>query len=125
MIYRFMNVEIDTDTYRLSTNAQTVSIEPRVLELVVYLIEQRHRMVPKAELVTRIWKAQVIGPTSLPLAICLARKAVGHPSAIRTVHSRGYQWATSVDVQQSGGGVGHAPEEAAAQMHTVGREANK
>ena len=98
MIYTFSNIEIDATQFCLIRNNIVVSVEPKVLELIIYLIAQRHRMVPKDELIKQVWNGYAVGPTSIPRAVCLARKAIDNRSIIRTIHSRGYQWAARVDM---------------------------
>lgn len=96
MIYRFLDFELDTDVFSLRRRGLVASVEPRVLDLVVYLIEQRVRMVPKNELIERVWHGQSVVPSVLPRAICIARRTLGGSHVIRTIHTRGYQWAATV-----------------------------
>jgi DNA-binding winged helix-turn-helix (wHTH) protein len=97
MVYRFLNIAIDCDRFLLQRHNLSIGIEPRVLELIIYLVEQRHRMVPREELLRHVWNHQAVGPSVLTRAICLARKALDSGATIRTVHARGYQWITPVE----------------------------
>ena len=92
MVYRFLNIDIDSARFALRRSSAPIKLEPRVLELIIFLIERRHRMVSSKELLEEVWRHQAIGPSVLPRAICLARKALGAPEAIQTVHARGYRW---------------------------------
>jgi DNA-binding winged helix-turn-helix (wHTH) protein len=96
LIYRFQNAEIDCDQFVVRLHGLRVELEPRVLDLIVYLIGQRHRMVPRQELIAHVWNHQTVGSSVLTRAVCLARKALGCGTTIRTVHTRGYQWMTPV-----------------------------
>jgi DNA-binding winged helix-turn-helix (wHTH) protein len=97
MVYRFLNIDIDRARFALMRGSVPIKLEPRVLELIIYLIERRHRMVSTKELLAEVWSHQAIGPSVLQRAICLARKALDAPEAIQTIHARGYRWGTPVD----------------------------
>jgi DNA-binding winged helix-turn-helix (wHTH) protein len=92
----FLDWVLDSEVYALSRNGRRVAIEPRVFDLIAYLIAQRGRLVPKIELLQNVWNGVRVSPSALNRCICLARQLIGDPSVIRTVHGRGYQWATPV-----------------------------
>lgn len=97
MLYRLTDVEVDCDRFLLLRKNQPVRVQPKVLELIIFLIEQRQRMVTRQELLRVIWNNRIVVPSVLPRAICLAREALGRES-IRTVHGRGYQWTAPVEL---------------------------
>ena len=70
MVYRFRDLELHTEMFRLRRGNATVTLEPRVLDLILYLIHQRHRMVSKTELIERVWRLQVVGSSVVARAIC-------------------------------------------------------
>ncbi len=98
--YRFEQCEVDPAGYRLLMHGEPVAIEPRVLELVVYLIEQRNRVVGKDELLERLWAGKYVTESTLTRAVYEARRALGDDSReqriIKTLHSRGYQFVAAV-----------------------------
>jgi DNA-binding winged helix-turn-helix (wHTH) protein len=96
MLYRFLDVEIDSERYVLARQNCPVRVEPRVLDLIIYMVRQRARMVTRQELLAEVWCHQAVSPSVLARAICLARKAINCSKSIRTVHARGYQWVTPV-----------------------------
>jgi DNA-binding winged helix-turn-helix (wHTH) protein len=53
-------------------------------------------MVPRAELLERVWGGTAVGASSLARCVCLARRLLGEAGAIRTVHARGYQWVLPI-----------------------------
>jgi len=79
-------------------------LEPRVLRLLIYLIENRDRLVPREELADNVWGDTVISDSALSQAVARLRKALGDntasPRYIETVHSQGYRFAA--EVQASG-----------------------
>jgi DNA-binding winged helix-turn-helix (wHTH) protein len=98
MLYRFLDVEVDSERYAMTRQDYPVRVEPRVFELIIYLIRERARMVSRQELLEQLWCHQTVSPSVLTRAVCLARRAVDSPKSIRTVHARGYQWVTPVTV---------------------------
>jgi DNA-binding winged helix-turn-helix (wHTH) protein/tetratricopeptide (TPR) repeat protein len=99
-IYRFKDCEIDPAAYRLLVRGDPVSIEPRVFELLVYLILNRERVVTKDELLNALWAGKYVSESTLTRAIHAARRATGDDSQrqeiIKTLHSRGYQFVAAV-----------------------------
>jgi DNA-binding winged helix-turn-helix (wHTH) protein/tetratricopeptide (TPR) repeat protein len=112
--YQFEQCEVDPAGYRLLVRGESVAMEPRVFELVVYLIEQRDRVVSKDELLERLWAGKYVTESTLTRAVYEARRALGDNSRdqriIKTLHSRGYQFVADVRVIASNGG--DATEEA-------------
>lgn len=98
--YRFRDCEIDPASYRLLVKGEAVAIEPRVFELLVYLIEHRERVVSKEELFERLWAGKYVTESTLTRAVYEARRALGDDSRqqhiIKTLHSRGYQFVAEV-----------------------------
>ena len=96
--YLFRNLEINEDEFVIRRNGTIVHTEPRVLEVLVYLLRHRHRLVPKSELLEQVWRGDHVGDAAITRAVSIARQVIADPVAIRTVHSRGYQWVAAVRV---------------------------
>jgi TolB-like protein/Tfp pilus assembly protein PilF len=100
MIYRFGDCEIDIARFRLRQEGRAVAVEPQVLQLLVYLIDNRHRVVTRRELFDAIWNGRVVSDSALNSRIKAARAAVGDDgrtqSAIRTYHRRGYRFVETL-----------------------------
>ena len=100
MNYRFDDFEIDTLNYRLSRKGTTLDVEPKVFDLLSYLVANRDRLVTRDELFENIWSGQVVSDTSLSNQIKAARKAIGdsgeQQSHIKTARGRGYQFVARV-----------------------------
>jgi DNA-binding winged helix-turn-helix (wHTH) protein/tetratricopeptide (TPR) repeat protein len=113
MRYAFADFVLDPECYRLTRAGADVRVEPRVLELLALLVAERHRVVTKEELVSRLWAAAFVGDSVLSRAVYEARRAVGDDSTgqrfIKTVHGRGYQFVAPVE--EAGKAVVAAPRD--------------
>jgi Tol biopolymer transport system component/DNA-binding winged helix-turn-helix (wHTH) protein len=84
-------------------------LEPKSFRLVQFLIENRHRVVPKDEVLSVVWQGIAVTDNALTRAIAQVRKALDddpkQPRYIETVPTVGYRFAAEVEV-------GLAPEPA-------------
>ena len=103
MIYRFGDFQLDTECYELRERGALRHLEPQVFGVLAYLIEQRERVVPKEELLDRVWGHRFVGDATLSSRIMAARKAVGDTGCeqrlIRTSHGRGFRFVGEVQAQ--------------------------
>ena len=107
MLYRFNAFELDASQYRLTRELPVIHVKPKVLELLVYLVERRDRVVAKEELLSTLWEGRFVSEGVLAEAIHEARRAFGEDAGrdafIRTVHGRGYQFVCQpVEIVTSG-----------------------
>lgn len=97
---RFGEFELNPATRELLRRGARVELQPKVFDLIAYLLEHRTRVVDKDELLQAVWPRQVITETALTRAIMKARKALGddaeRPALIRTEHGRGYRFVAEV-----------------------------
>lgn len=93
---RFDACELDAAHRRLTRDGRPVEVQPKVFDLLVYLIEHRDRVVSCDELLLAIWGGVVVTPSSLSQAVHRARLAVGDDGerqrVIGTVHARGFRF---------------------------------
>jgi tetratricopeptide (TPR) repeat protein len=106
MNFHFENIWIDTDSFSVEQNGQTISVEPQVFDLIVYLIENRNRLVSRKELLEKLWSGRHVSDTSLSNHIKSARKVLGdngrRQKVIKTFHARGYQFVANVEEVAAG-----------------------
>ena len=99
--YRFGNCELRQSARELRRDGQLVALEPRAFDLLVFLTENRHRVVTKDELLEAIWPGTYVSETSLSRCVMKARRAVGDDAdtqnTIKTVHARGYRFIAEVE----------------------------
>jgi DNA-binding winged helix-turn-helix (wHTH) protein len=100
VIYRFGEFELDGDGFELRRDGALLESEPKVLELLLYLVRHAERLVPRDELLAQVWRGVHVEETSLYRAVAIARRLVaqadGADAPIRTVRGRGYRFVAEV-----------------------------
>lgn len=100
MRYGFGELDLCTDTRRLVADGDVVHVEPQVFDVLAALITERHRVIPKEELLDLVWGSRFVSESALTSRIKAARAAVGDDGrtqrVIRTVHGTGYQFVAEV-----------------------------
>lgn len=133
MAYLFGDFILDERTYQLRRAGVVVRLEPKVFDVLRYLVLHRERVVSKDELLEKLWPGEHVSESVLPRCVTAVRKALGDdatgPRFIQTVHGRGYRFVAAVgpDVaatptSDSKPGVGVSPAPAIASDDPVGGE---
>ncbi|MEV4708495.1 AAA family ATPase [Actinoplanes sp. NPDC049316] len=98
--YRFHGFELDPARYELRSAGERIPVEPRVFDVLHYLITHRDRVVSKEELLDSVWGDRFVTEAAVTTVLRAARTAIGdtgrEQSLIRTVHRRGYQFIGTV-----------------------------
>lgn len=104
--FLFDDFELDTGTYQLTMGGESVHLEPRALDLLLYLVRHRDRVVGKDELLDAVWGDRFVSDAALTTALRTTRRAVADDGSrqrvLRTVHRRGYQFVAEVTVRSGG-----------------------
>jgi DNA-binding response OmpR family regulator len=103
MLYHFGTYQLDAQRGELRCASHQVVIEPKVFDVLVYLIEHRDRMVTKEELLEHCWVGTFVSEAALTRCLAKVRKAVepepaGSP-VIQTRYGRGYRFVAPVMVR--------------------------
>jgi DNA-binding winged helix-turn-helix (wHTH) protein len=104
MIFRFGDFELDEACREVRFRRQPLSLQPRVFDLLAFLIRNRHRVVQKDELLETLWQGTVVGDGSLQRAVSLARAALkpgGMDRALRNYSRQGYRFCCSDELMQA------------------------
>jgi TolB-like protein len=100
MIFRFENRELDTGTYELRLDGRQCPVEPRVFDILAFLLGNSDRVVSRDELLAELWPGRVVSDATLSTCIKAARRAVGDDGQaqrlIKTVHGRGFRFVGEV-----------------------------
>ncbi|MGH6682422.1 MAG: winged helix-turn-helix domain-containing protein, partial [Pseudolabrys sp.] len=96
MLYSFEAYVLDIDRRELKRGTEPISLEPQVFDLLVFLIENRERVVSKEDLIASVWHNRVVSDSTLTSRINAARKAIGdsgeQQKLIRTVARKGVRF---------------------------------
>jgi TolB-like protein/Tfp pilus assembly protein PilF len=102
MLYLFENFTLDNERRELRTNGAKVAVEPQVFDLLVYLIENRERVVSKDDLIASVWEGRIVSDSALDSRINAARKAIGDSGKaqrlIRTFARKGVRFVGDVRI---------------------------
>ncbi|WP_158616830.1 winged helix-turn-helix domain-containing protein [Acidovorax sp. FJL06] len=100
VLLTFRDCELDTRLFTLRRQALPRQVEPQVFDLLVYLVQQRHRIVTRQELLDALWAGKVVSESALSSCIKAARQAIGdsgeEQACIATLHRRGYRFVATV-----------------------------
>lgn len=96
--------------------SETVRLEPRVMDVLVYLAQRPGRTATKEELLDAVWEGMAVEEGALPQCVHAIRKALGDdarsPRYIQTIPKRGYRLVAEVSRPTNGGSELPAPPEA-------------
>lgn len=99
-VFLFDDIRIEPDTFRAFKAGEAVQLEPKALRLLIFLIENRGRLVEKEEILDAIWGETNVTENALTREIAKLRKKLGDdsraPKYIQTVHTRGYRFIAEV-----------------------------
>ena len=113
MIYRFDRFTLDGDRFLLSRDGEPVHLEPRVLELLCYLVANRERVLGKTELLAEVWRQEFLTDAVLSQSMYELRRALDDdprsPRIVKTVRGRGYVFVAAVTAEETGNPVAVEP----------------
>jgi DNA-binding winged helix-turn-helix (wHTH) protein len=73
-------------------------LQPQVFDLLLYLVENHERVVPKQELLETLWPDTIVTESSIQRGVSLARSALGErgPALIQTFPRQGYRFVGKI-----------------------------
>ena len=78
MLYLFEDYALDTERRELRRGHELVAIEPKVFDLLAFVIENRQRVVSRDDLIARVWDGRIVSESG---ASPLHLRRRGAPSA--------------------------------------------
>jgi len=109
VIYQFGDCLLDTTRLELTRGGALVGLEPQVYRLLVFLIENRDRVVAKDELIEKIWDGRIVSDGALNTRINSVRSAVGDTgksqTVIKTFSRHGFRFVADVVEGRSTAGI--------------------
>ena len=106
MQFIFGDHRLDTERRELHRGSARISVEPQVFDLLIYLLQNRDRVVSKDDLFASVWGGRVVSESTLTSRINAARKALGDSGEdqklIRTIARKGVRFVGIVDTSSNG-----------------------
>jgi TolB-like protein len=102
-MFLFENYTLDPDRRELRLGSKPIAIEPQVFDLLIYLVQNCHRVVSKDDLIASVWNGRIVSDSTLTSRINAARKAVGdsgeNQKFIRTIARKGFRFVGALREQ--------------------------
>jgi TolB-like protein len=97
---------LDDDRRELFRGSEPIAVEPQVFDLLIFLLQNRDRVVSKDDLIASVWGGRVVSDSTLTSRINAARKAVGDSGGkqklIRTIARKGLRFVGDVRMRPMG-----------------------
>src|SRR5713226_10494745 len=123
----FDNYTLDADRRELRCGSDSVAVQPQVFDLLVYLVQNRDRVVSKNDLIASVWGGRMVSESALTSRINAARKAVGDSGEdqklIRTIARKGLRFVGTVRTQPNGTEPAHVTGPPPDEIHEQSRPA--
>jgi TolB-like protein len=104
--FLFADHELDIGRRELRRGCERVAVEPQVFDLLVYLVQNRDRLVSKDDLIASVWGGRIVSDSTLSSRINAARKAIQDngedQKLIRTIARKGLRFVGTVQVRSDG-----------------------
>src|SRR6476469_9603791 len=103
MIYAFKEYLLDADRRELRRGAALIAAEPQTFDLLLYLIQNRERVVSKDDLMAAVWSGRIVSESTLSSQIAAVRHTIGDDGErqilVRTLARKGFRFVGEVQEQ--------------------------
>ncbi len=95
--FQFANIEVDFDRAEVRKNGQPVSLAAKELQLLRYLVDNRDRVVPREEILQRVWEYNSeVSSRTIDVHVAWLRQKLEenpqYPKHIQTIRGKGYRF---------------------------------
>jgi TolB-like protein len=101
MKFSFQDHVLDVDRRELARHGDGIAVEPQVFDLLVFLVENRNRVVTRDDLIESVWGGRIVSESTLASRINAARTALGDSGSeqrlIRTIPRKGFRFVAAVE----------------------------
>ena len=105
MQYCFEAYALNPGKRELRRGTELIQLEPQVFDVLLFLIENRDRVVTKDDLIASVWHGRIVSEATLTSRINAARKAIGDRGSeqrlIRTIARKGVRFVGALREQAS------------------------
>ncbi|HUB47841.1 MAG TPA: winged helix-turn-helix domain-containing protein [Acetobacteraceae bacterium] len=103
MRFFFAGLTLDADRRELRRGTEQIAVEPQVFDLLIYLLDNRDRVVSKDDLIASVWGGRIVSDSTLASRVNAARKAIGdsgeEQKLIRTIARKGFRFTGAVSTE--------------------------
>ena len=103
--YEFGEFRLDLDGKRVLRYGQTVSLQPKVFDMLVFFVENHGALVTRDALMNAVWKDTFVEESNLRFCLHALRKALGKNADgkdfVETIPKRGYRFTAEVSETSS------------------------
>ena len=100
MQFTFDNQTLDTERRELLRDGTAIPVQPQVFDLLVYLVQNRERVVSKEDLIGLVWAGRTVSGSTFTSRVNAARTAIGDSGRdqklIRTISRKGLRFIGTV-----------------------------
>jgi Tol biopolymer transport system component/DNA-binding winged helix-turn-helix (wHTH) protein len=104
-MYRFGEIDVDAGKFQVRRAGQLLELEPKAIRVLTYLLEHRGRVVPKDELIEKVWDGIEVTDNALTRVVGQLRKALGDEAKnsryIETMPTIGYRFIGVLEASES------------------------
>jgi DNA-binding winged helix-turn-helix (wHTH) protein len=104
VLYLFEDFVLDTKRRELRRGTTLLSIEPKVFDLLTFIVRNRERVVSRDDLLSSVWDRRIVSESALTTCINAARSAIADSGdeqrLIKTLPRRGIRFVGSVREEQ-------------------------
>ena len=105
-VFRVGDWLVEADLNRLSRDGESLLVEPKAMDVLVYLCRRPGEVVSADELIDAIWQGRPMGDNPVYKSVAKLRRALGddagRPRYIATVAKKGYRLLAGVAVGHRG-----------------------
>ncbi|MFV2035256.1 MAG: winged helix-turn-helix domain-containing tetratricopeptide repeat protein [Halocynthiibacter sp.] len=102
MRYQFGEFELDTLRAELRDGAGEIAIEPKIYALLCLLVGNHDRLVPKDEVIEKVWDGRFVSEAVISTGIKSVRRALGDDGEaqkfVKTIRGRGFRFVAAVRI---------------------------
>jgi DNA-binding winged helix-turn-helix (wHTH) protein/tetratricopeptide (TPR) repeat protein len=99
-IYEFSGFRLEQAQQRLLYRGEPVALKPKILDLLLFLIQSRGQLIGKDDLMREVWPGTIVEENNITVSMSILRKTLGEdphkPQFIQTVPRRGYRFVAEV-----------------------------
>src|SRR5215831_2414608 len=100
MVLAFDDHRLDIKRRELRRGTELIDLEPKVFDLLAFLVQHRDRVVSKDDLLQVVWGGRIVSESALTTRINAVRRALGDDGAaqrlVRTFNRKGVRFVGEV-----------------------------